>query len=144
MNDGAPARPAGVRVPRAVIAEIEEHARIELPNECCGLLIGEGDRVARSVRTRNLRASPTGYLVDPNDHFAAIRAARAEGHKVIGGYHSHPASAPVPSITDIAEAHDPDFVHLILAPGERPGESEVRAFRFMSDGFEVVAIVPVD
>ena len=92
------------------------HARDEVPRECCGLLIGKGDAVARSVRAQNLDTKATRYLIDPEDHFAAIRSARAEGLEVIGAYHSHPSSAPVPSATDIAEANNgSDFLYVIVS-----------------------------
>ena len=42
------------------------HAREEAPRECCGLLVGKGDAVERSVRARNLDARPTRYLIDPD------------------------------------------------------------------------------
>lgn len=99
-----------------VIAEMLAHARVEAPRECCGLLIGQGESVVRSVRARNLDVKATRYLVDPEDHFAAIRAARADGLEVIGAYHSHPSSAPVPSATDIAEANSgSDFLYVIVS-----------------------------
>jgi proteasome lid subunit RPN8/RPN11 len=109
-----------------VIAEMLAHARAEAPRECCGLLIGTGESVARSVRARNLDTKATRYLIDPDDHFAAIRAARAEGLDVIGAYHSHPSSAPIPSATDIAEANSgSDFLYVIVS---LIGD-EVRAYR---------------
>jgi [CysO sulfur-carrier protein]-S-L-cysteine hydrolase len=99
-----------------VIAEMLAHAREEAPRECCGLLIGKGASVVRSVRARNLDAKATRYLIDPEDHFAAIRTARAEGLEVIGAYHSHPASAPIPSATDVAEANSgSDFLYVIVS-----------------------------
>jgi proteasome lid subunit RPN8/RPN11 len=92
------------------------HARAEAPRECCGLLVGKQDSVARSVRARNLEAKATRYLIDPDDHFGAIRAARAEDREVIGAYHSHPSSAAVPSPTDIAEANSgSDFLYVIVS-----------------------------
>ena len=102
------------------------HARAEAPRECCGLLIGKGESVVRSVRARNLDAQATRYLIDPEDHFAAIRSARAEGLEVIGAYHSHPSSAPVPSATDIAEANSgSDFLYVIVSLVNE----DVRAYR---------------
>ena len=99
-----------------VIADMLAHARAESPRECCGLLIGKGESVVRSVRARNLEAKATRYLIDPEDHFAAIRSARAEGLDVIGAYHSHPSSAPIPSATDIAEANSGShFLHVIVS-----------------------------
>jgi proteasome lid subunit RPN8/RPN11 len=71
----------------------------------------------RCVRARNLEARATRYLIDPEDHFAAIRSARADGLEVVGAYHSHPSSAPLPSATDVAEADSgSDFVYVIVSP----------------------------
>ena len=110
----------------SVVADMLEHAREEAPRECCGLLVGTGDAVERNVRARNLDARPGRYLIDPERHFAAIHAARSEGRDVIGAYYSHPASAPVPSATDIAEANSSsDFVYVIVSLVEE----EIRAYR---------------
>jgi proteasome lid subunit RPN8/RPN11 len=66
------------------------------------------------------------------EHFAAIHAARAEGRDVIGAYHSHPAGAPVPSPTDLAEANSgSEFLYVIVAPA---GE-DVRAYRIQDGAF---------
>jgi [CysO sulfur-carrier protein]-S-L-cysteine hydrolase len=99
-----------------VIEEIVAHAREDAPNECCGLLIGRRDAIHRSYRAKNLEASPTRYLIDPADHFAALRDARTEKLQVIGAYHSHPATDPMPSPSDIAEsASGPRFLYLIVS-----------------------------
>ena len=108
------------------------HARDEAPRECCGLLAGTGDTIVRSVRARNLEASPTRYLIDPEDHFAAIRTARAQGLEVVGAYHSHPSSAPVPSPSDLAEADSgADFLYVIVSLVN----DEVRAYRMANGNF---------
>lgn len=113
-------------MPAAVVNDILAHARAEAPRECCGLLIGKEDFVVRSVRARNLDANATRYLIDPHDHFAAIRGARADGLEVVGAYHSHPSSAPIPSATDIAEANSgSDFLYVIVSLTE----GDVRAYR---------------
>ena len=115
-----------MRIPATVIADIIAHAREDAPRECCGLLIGKPGAIARCVRAKNLDATATRYLIDPEDHFAAIRAARAEGLEVIGAYHSHPSSAPVPSPTDMAEANSgSDFVYVIVSLLN----DDVRAYR---------------
>jgi proteasome lid subunit RPN8/RPN11 len=108
------------------------HAREEAPRECCGLLVGKGGSVERSVRARNLDASATRYLIDPEDHFTAIRAARAQGLEVVGAYHSHPSSAPVPSPTDVAEANSgSDFLYVIVSLVN----DDVRAYRLERGAF---------
>jgi proteasome lid subunit RPN8/RPN11 len=124
-----------LRISQEVIADMIAHAREQAPRECCGLLIGKGEDVDRNVRTRNRDARPTRYLIDPEDHFAAIREARVDGREVIGAYHSHPASAPVPSATDLEEANSgSDFLYVIVSLMNE----EVRAYRFL-DG----SVVPV-
>lgn len=102
------------------------HARAEAPRECCGLLIGKGDSVVRTFRAANLDASTTRYRVDPRDHFAAIRSARTDGLEVVGAYHSHPSTAPLPSVTDLAEAYSgSDFLYVIVSLVS----DDVRAYR---------------
>jgi proteasome lid subunit RPN8/RPN11 len=126
-------------MPAAVVRDMLAHARDEAPRECCGLLIGRGDSVVRSIRARNLDAKPTRYLIDPEDHFRAIRAARAEGREVVGAYHSHPTSEPVPSATDIAEANSgPEFLYVIVSPTEE----DVRAFRIDAGAYKPLALNP--
>jgi proteasome lid subunit RPN8/RPN11 len=53
------------------------------------------------------------YIVRPDDHFAAIRLARAHALDVVGAYHSHPAGRPRPSTRDRVEAHAGGFIYLI-------------------------------
>jgi proteasome lid subunit RPN8/RPN11 len=111
------------------VETILAHARATAPNECCGLLIGVGGRIQRSLAATNLEPGPNSYLIDPADHFSAIRSARADGCEVLGAYHSHPGAEAIPSRRDIAEASGPAFVYLIVSVG--PDErSDVRAYRF--------------
>jgi proteasome lid subunit RPN8/RPN11 len=113
-----------VKVPSAVIDEMLAHAREELPNECCGLIVGRRGVVDSVIRARNVDAAPTRYLIDPQDHFAAMKTARARNLHVIGAYHSHPAGIPAPSPSDIAEASGGrDFLYVIVSPatGEAGG-----------------------
>lgn len=126
-------------IPQAVVADMLAHAREAAPLECCGLLIGMAETVERSVRTRNADPRAARYLIDPNDQFAAIRAARSQDREVMGAYHSHPASASVPSETDIAEVNSgAGFLYVIVS---LVGD-DVRAFRF-NDGKAIeVSLTP--
>lgn len=130
-----------VQLSQSALSDILRHAREEAPNECCGLLVGDAHQIERAARARNLQASPTRYLIDPVDHFAAIRAARAVGHTVVGAYHSHVKAAAVPSETDVSESSgDPDFVHLIVSLKDGPDKDSVAAYYFRGDGFERVRL----
>jgi proteasome lid subunit RPN8/RPN11 len=122
----------------AVLDSIVRHAREAAPNECCGLLIGTEDAIEEAVPTRNARESPSTYQVDPADHFALIRRARAEQRQIIGAYHSHTRSAAEPSPRDIAESHDESLVHLIVSLAAP--EPRVAAFRIRKAAAEAEAV----
>jgi proteasome lid subunit RPN8/RPN11 len=51
-----------VVIPAAVRSAIAEHARAELPNEACGLLLLEGDVAVEYVPAEN--ASPSPYFFE--------------------------------------------------------------------------------
>jgi proteasome lid subunit RPN8/RPN11 len=127
------------RFSRAAIAGIIDHARAATPSECCGLLVGSGKAVTAALPARNLAESPTRFLIDPQDHINAIRDARVRGLEVLGFYHSHPHSPPVPSETDRAEAGYPDHLYLIASLASEP--PEIRLFRFSDGNFLDVAFV---
>lgn len=126
---------------RRVVRAMLDHARRDVPNECCGLLTGTSQRIQSARPARNIAESPaTRYLIDPADHFAAIRAARAADLDVVGAYHSHVASLPVPSATDRAEAH-PNFVYLIVSLADC--RRRIRAWRLIGGNFVEVTLVTV-
>lgn len=95
------------------------HAVADAPREACGLLLGLDRDVHHVVPARNVDPSPTRYTVAPEDHFAAIRTARCLGLVVLGAYHSHPAGAPRPSPSDVAEAAS-DFAYVIVGLSPSP------------------------
>ena len=125
-----------------VIEAVVAHARDARPAECCGILLGRGEEIVEAVRCRNLADDPNRFLIDPNDHFAAQRRARAQGLDVIGFYHSHPHSAPAPSDTDLAEASYPDSLYLIVSL--RSETPEARLFRLESARFVEMPLVILD
>ena len=130
-----------MKIRQDVIARIVAHAVEELPNECCGLLIGSSDIVEDATRARNLKRSRTKFQVEPADHFAAIRKARAAGLEVVGAYHSHPSGPSGPSDTDRARLTDPSMFHIIVSLAH--GTKTVRAFRLVDGNFSPLEIVPV-
>ena len=119
-----------------------DHARASAPKECCGLLLGRGDEIVEAFRARNVADEPRSrFLIDPADHFAGLRAARARGLEVVGFYHSHPASPPEPSARDIAEFSYPGHLYAIVSLLAEP--AALRLFRFDRGNFQRVAFVTV-
>ncbi len=132
-----------VRIGRDVVDELLRHAAEELPNECCGLLVGGPDEITWAVRSKNLLESPTRFQVDPETHFRTLRRARAAGLTVVGVYHSHPVTKPVPSAADRAELAYADFLYLIVSPGENAAQNEVGGYLAKGGNFEPVDLVLV-
>lgn len=99
-------------------------AESELPNECCGMLLGTRDGgVARAVKRHpltNVAASPTRYDADSRELFAVQRECQRLGLDELAIYHSHPTSAAVPSKTDLSRAFHPHCMYLIISLQERP------------------------
>jgi proteasome lid subunit RPN8/RPN11 len=130
-----------VKIRQHVLDRIVAHAVEDLPNECCGLLIGNAQIVEDAARARNTKRSRTRFQVEPADHFAAIRRARAAGLDVIGAYHSHPNGPSGPSETDRARLTDPAMFHVIISLAH--GTRTVRAFRLSDGNFSPLELVPV-
>jgi proteasome lid subunit RPN8/RPN11 len=115
-------------VRQGVIAAVIDHARREAPLECCGLLVGDANVIEEAVPTRNELASAARYRIAAADHFTLIRRLRGSERRIVGAYHSHPASPAQPSATDVAEAHYPEFVWMIVSLATA-GEPDVKLFR---------------
>jgi desampylase len=130
----------GMRAP--ALDSAVAHAREAAPNECCGLLLGHDDEVVEAARSRNIADDPANrFLIDPADHFAALRMARERGLEVVGFYHSHPRSPAEPSARDLAEFSYPDHLYLIV--GLRGDPAEISLFRFDGGNFQRVSFVTV-
>src|SRR2546428_5681712 len=101
-------------LPRKLQDEIVAHARESAPRECCGLLFGDGEVVDRLVRGRDVHPTPeTRYEIDPAQLRKALLSGDDSDRYLLGIYHSHPATKPEPSFTDVTNRRLP-------APGFRP------------------------
>jgi proteasome lid subunit RPN8/RPN11 len=122
---------APVAVPGAVVDVILAHAAEAAPREACGLLLGRGDVIHRALRARNVARSDSRYEVSPEDHFVALRAARADGLDVLGAYHSHPATPAEPSPTD----RDAAFEGFVFVIASRVPAPHLRAWELVGGNF---------
>ena len=132
-----------VVIRRSAAEAIDAHMRRTLPRECCGLLIGAAGRIECAAPARNLHPAADRYRIDPADHFAALRAARAAKLDVIGAYHSHPNGSRQPSAVDRREATSPDFVYVIAIPGPA-GRGGLGAWRLTPDACRELALRVVE
>lgn len=114
--------------PRSLYEEIVAHARSVFPEECCGLVAGDAaGRPVKVITMTNAFRSPTRYQMDPKEQFQVQKALRSERLEMWAIYHSHPATEPVPSQTDISLAFYPDLFYLLTSLRDTP--PPLRCFR---------------
>jgi proteasome lid subunit RPN8/RPN11 len=106
-----------LRLTPSAYALIVGHAYDGLPDEACGLLVGDPatGRVARFEPTANDARSSRVYTIPPKDLLRIDREADAEGLAVIGVVHSHTHTDAYPSPTDVAQAPEPDWHYAIVS-----------------------------
>jgi proteasome lid subunit RPN8/RPN11 len=109
--------PASARISQSLIDEIVDHARDDLPNECCGIIGGRGEEMTSVYRARNSEETWLRYNIHPEDLFRITERLIPEaGEEVVGFYHSHTKSPAEPSQTDINLAENwPGALQLICS-----------------------------
>jgi desampylase len=107
-----------VRISRGLLGAIRQESAAAWPAEACGLLFGNADEIDGFQTVVNVADTPEHrFEIDPAALFAALRAERAGGPRVIGYWHSHPGGDPAPSPTDAAMAEPDGKLWLILGVG---------------------------
>ena len=110
-------------------------------DEVCGVLLGRpgaAPRIDAAIAARNVHAAPRDhFLVDAGTLMRADAAGRGQNLAIVGFYHSHPGSAPIPSPTDRADAW-PDHL-MIIVGGHGTAPAAVCAWRIDAHG----SVVPV-
>jgi proteasome lid subunit RPN8/RPN11 len=98
-----------------IVEQLFCHAEREVPVEACGYLAGNSGNITRYYPLTNIDGKEDHFAFDPQEQFATQKAARQEGLRIIGIYHSHPASSARPSEEDIRLAYDPTVVYVIIS-----------------------------
>lgn len=142
--------PASVTLPVALRDAIVEHSRRELPNEGCGIVLGDrpapdGGRPLRWVPLRNALASPFRYAIDPADLLRLTIETDDTDEVFWAIVHSHVSSPARPSPTDLRESHYPDSLYLLVSldpaePDSSTGTPSVRAWRIVDGGVHEVQV----
>lgn len=143
---GPPWTPASAALPAALRSELIDWLRGGLPNEGCGLLIGsrlaeDGGAPIRFVGMRNAAVSPYRYLMDPEEQLRVLLEVDDNDEVVWAIVHSHVASPPMPSMTDVGLAAYPDALYLICSFAAEP--PELRGWTIVNGAVNEVVLEPV-
>ena len=96
-------------MPKLILTERQQqiltnHAESEKPNESCGILFGsenkEEIKVEEIFLTKNIEQSPVNFTISAEQRLEADKMEKELQLKIIGIFHSHPASIAYPSNTD--------------------------------------------
>lgn len=106
---------SSIKLPKHIYDGIIEHAKQDLPNEACGLLVGVENEIKIQYRLTNTDHSPEHFSFDPAEQFDVYRKARDAGYDIIANYHSHPETPSRPSVEDIRLAYDSNILYFIAS-----------------------------
>jgi proteasome lid subunit RPN8/RPN11 len=116
----------------AIDGEIRRHGEETYPHECCGALIGTGNRVMATVALPNTteEGPRRRFMVRPSDYRVAEQKAGELGGDLLGFYHSHPDHPARPSQYDLDHAW-PTFAYIIVAVAQ--GKSEAMTVWYLRE-----------
>jgi proteasome lid subunit RPN8/RPN11 len=114
-------------LPERLLQTMLDHVRGCYPEEGCGLLAGRGGRATAVYPVENILHSPVLFEMEPLAQIRAMLALEEAGDELLAIFHSHPAGPARPSPTDIAQAHYPDALQVIISLADR-SQPEVRVF----------------
>jgi proteasome lid subunit RPN8/RPN11 len=105
----------------ALAEKIARHALDLRLEEVCGVIAGVGEQAHQVIAIKNVANDPEHHFrLDERIFTQAMFDIERAGLSLIGIYHSHPNGDPIPSQTDIQQAHYSDTAYLIV--GLRHGE----------------------
>ena len=105
-----------LEISREALAGIRAATAAAHPLEACGLLFGDEGRISGWLEARNVAERPDmEFEIDPAALFAALRAERAGGARLIGYWHSHPSGDVEPSQRDTEMADIDGKIWVIVA-----------------------------
>lgn len=119
-----------MKIAFSLLKAIESEAAAALPEEACGLLVGDegGEEILRALPSPNRAGEGGKFLIDPVVHLNLQRKLRSLGQEIIGVYHCHPSGDSHPSPADKEGPSQPGFYWLItgLDPKNGPDSSLFR------------------
>ena len=128
-----------IAIARSLLDQIIAEAAASPDREICGLLLGDSGKISEVRPARNIANNPARtFEVDPRMLFAAMKAERAGGPKIVGHYHSHPNGSAEPSERD-GESAEPGSLWMIVADREAAIWLAENGGRFIPVGIDIIA-----
>ena len=104
-----------IEIPKSVYEEMIDHAKKVYPQEACGFVVGMEEKASYFIPMVNTDHSSVTYNMDPKEQMRAFKKINEDKMELLGIFHSHVASAAVPSQTDRSMAFYPEVSYLIVS-----------------------------
>jgi proteasome lid subunit RPN8/RPN11 len=132
-----------IQIPRKLTQQLLHHAQSSPESEVCGLISAKNSQPYHCYPINNVASQPESkFLLDAQQQIAAQVTMREKGEELFAIYHSHPTAPALPSKTDIALAHSPDILHLIISLNIK-GVLEMRGFKIANGHAQEVVLILV-
>jgi proteasome lid subunit RPN8/RPN11 len=116
-------------LPRKLVNQVLTHAQQHEHSESCGLISADNGSPVHYYAVKNIAADPsTRFEMEPKQQINAMKHMREHHEELFAIVHSHPASPPLPSATDLQEAGYPEAYYIIVSLNTR-GVLEMRGFK---------------
>ena len=102
-----------IKISKAHLDEMIEHAKEEDPNECCGILVGTSNTVTQVHKITNDAKSPYRYVMNSQQQLDVLLDCDKNHLDMLAFYHSHTHSEAYPSDTDIRMAVQSGWLDII-------------------------------
>lgn len=133
-----------LRLAPAHYAEILAHLQACYPEEGCGLVAGSSGRSRQVYPIENRLHSPVAYEMEPLAQITAMLALEAEGWEIAAIFHSHPHGPLYPSPSDVAQAHYPEAMQIIVSLAGGPNDGPAAAGFMIAAGRIVTADLVIE
>lgn len=99
---------AEVSISRALLKEMQTWIEGCMPEEACGLVVGNGSEVEEIIPITNHLHAPNEYSMDPGELLQALESIDAGNRLLMGIFHSHPNGPEHPSERDLQQRNYPE------------------------------------
>ena len=129
-----------LKIPQSSKEIMLKQALNELPDECCGLLLGKNGKIRRTLPMKNIEPSPDSYVMDPLQQIKIFTEIEKRGEQLIGIYHSHPKGPSTPSGADLKMAFHQNTFYIIISLENR-NSPEMSAFILEKGSFKEIELI---
>lgn len=132
----------GIFLPKVIYDAMLHHVDALHPEEACGLLAGNSQRVTLHFAVENKLHSRQRFEMDPAGLVAALEEIDRSDMELLAIYHSHPAGPAGLSTTDIRQDFYPEVNKMILT--RQSGEWELHSYKVINGAVEEEPITLIE